>query len=165
MYVQLLNAIQNDLQTEEQDMQEFIEILPWHLKGKLKRVIYSTNFQSIGFLHFKPENFINWLCPLLKPVMLEEDQYVYLEEEMQIQGTYFLCKGTAAYVLPLERNVVYVEVEEGDDFGQSDLILGSILNDLKLVEFLKEEKFPHRFFSVKCLERCQILELDIQIIQ
>jgi hypothetical protein len=39
---------------------------------------------------------------------------------------YFLCKGTAAFVLPLPRNIVYIEIEEGDDFGQSDITLGSI---------------------------------------
>lgn len=49
--------------------------------------------------------------------MMEENQYVYLEDENQIQGIYFLCKGTAAFVLPLARNIVYVEIEEGDDFG------------------------------------------------
>ena len=43
---------------------------------------------------------------------------------------FFLCKGTVAFVLPLDHNIVYVEVEEGDDFGQSDLILGSILSNL-----------------------------------
>ena len=32
-------------------------------------------------MHFKPENFINWFCPLLKPSMIEEDQYIYLEQE------------------------------------------------------------------------------------
>lgn len=77
---------------------------------------------------------------------------------------YFLCKGQAAYVLPLMRSIVYVEIEEGDDFGQSDFILGSIHNNQKIIEFLKEEKFPHRFFSVKCLKRCQILEMDIQLL-
>lgn len=68
-------------------------------------------------MNYKPEKFINWLCPLLKPGMLEESQYVYLEGENQIQGMYFLCKGTAAFVLQLARNIVYLEIEEGDDFG------------------------------------------------
>lgn len=74
---------------------------------------------------------------------------------------YFLSKGTAAFVLPLDLNIVYVEIEEGDEFGQSDITLGSVLHNNKIIDFLKEEKFPHRFFSVKCLERCELLEMDI----
>lgn len=51
---------------------------------------------------------------------------------------YFLCKGTAAYVLPMEKSLVYVEIEEGDDFGQSDILLGSLLQNLSIIDFLKE---------------------------
>ena len=62
-------------------MKEIMDILPQNLKNKLNSAVYSTNYQAISFLHFKPEKFINWLCPLLKSVIMEENQYVYFEEE------------------------------------------------------------------------------------
>ena len=38
-----------------------------------------------------------------------------------------MYKGTAAFVLPSDdRNVVYVELFEGDDFGQIDIIVAAL---------------------------------------
>ena len=33
-----------------------------------------------------------------------------------------MCVGAAGFVLPFRQNIVYVEIDEGDDFGQSDII-------------------------------------------
>lgn len=35
---------------------------------------------------------------------------------------YFLCSGAAGFVIPFKRNIVYVEIDEGDDFGQADIV-------------------------------------------
>lgn len=162
MYVQLLNAIQNELQTDEYDVRNFIDILPSHLQQKLNKLIYSANYKVIGFLNFKPESFINWLCPLLKPCTIEADGFVYLEDESQSQGMYFMTRGKAAYVLPLHEHVAYIRIDEGDDFGQADIMLQSTINDQRIVDLLKDEKLPFRFFSIKTLERSEFLEMDLQ---
>lgn len=39
---------------------------------------------------------------------------------------YFLFKGAAGFVLPLKKNIVYVEIQEGDDFGQIDIVTSSM---------------------------------------
>jgi len=44
-------------------------------------------------------NFIEWICPLLKVVMLIADEPIYREQE-EIVAIYFLESGQCAYVLP-----------------------------------------------------------------
>jgi len=44
------------------------------------------------------------------------DHYIYYETDI-IDSIHFLTKGKAGYVLPIRKNIVFVEVESGDDFG------------------------------------------------
>ena len=38
-----------------------------------------------------------------------------------VDSIYFLVKGAAGFVLPIKKNIVYAEIDEGDTFGQSDI--------------------------------------------
>ena len=52
---------------------------------------------------------------------MNEDQYVFFEGD-KINAIYFLQKGSAGYVLPRQDNLMYVELNEGFDFGISCII-------------------------------------------
>ena len=45
-----------------------------------------------------------------------QDHYIYYETDV-IDAIHILTKGNAGYVLPIRKNIVYVEIEKGDDFG------------------------------------------------
>lgn len=66
LYVDLLNAIETEMVADDQELSGFIDELPHDLKQKLNKCIYSVNYEVIRFLQYKPDNFINWLCPLLQ---------------------------------------------------------------------------------------------------
>ena len=73
----------------------------------------------------KSNNFITWVCPLLKRIVFTQDQYIYYEND-NVECIYFLTHGVAGFVLPFRKNIVYVEIDEGDDFGQADITASSI---------------------------------------
>jgi len=73
----------------------------------------------------KDDNFIVWVCPLLKPHILIEGMTVFKEED-EIRAIYFLEKGKAAYVLERQQNYQYKVIEQGDHFGTSDIMFRHI---------------------------------------
>ena len=54
-------------------------------------------------------------------MQVTQDSYIYYENDV-IDSVFYLCKGAAGFVLPFNENIVYVEIDEGDDFGQVDII-------------------------------------------
>ena len=84
--------------------------------------MYKVTQKKISFFRTKTDkNFIEWICPLLKLVMLIQDMPIYLEQE-GIQEIYFLEEGKAAYVLPRYKNAPFVTIEESDTFGIIDIV-------------------------------------------
>jgi hypothetical protein len=56
---------------------------------------------------------------LLQQQYLASDQIIYYESDI-ISEIYFLLNGLAGFVIPYHRNVVYIEIEKGDRFGDID---------------------------------------------
>lgn len=164
LYLELLNAIKFNTASEVEELKEFIEALPNNLKDKVTMLIYSDNYKSITFLQHKPDAFINWLCPLFKPMFVREDQYVFYEEKDHFESMFFICRGQAAYVLPFRRNIVYVELQVGDDFGHVDVILSSITLGLPILGILQHKQFLKRCFTVQALGDIELLQLDANCI-
>lgn len=109
-------------------MTQFVEQLPNQLSQKLTLEIYRQTYMNIDFLCNKPSGFIVWICPLLKPAFFAQDQRVYSDKE-PVEAIFFMIKGGAGYVLApgsKNRNVVYVEVMQGDHFGQVDIMSCSL---------------------------------------
>ena len=46
--------------------------------------------------------------------------------------------GKAGFVLPFRRNVVFVEIEQGDDFGQIDILSSAHDNHVELIEIINQ---------------------------
>ena len=47
---------------------------------------------------------------------MEQDEYVYIEND-EIDSINFLKEGAAAFVIPLNKNLIFTEINEGDEFG------------------------------------------------
>jgi len=100
---------------------EFLDDLPYRLKLKTIMYIFKDAYEQIDFLNSGSENFLAWICPLLQQQYLASDQIIYYESDI-ISEIYFLLNGLAGFVIPYHRNVVYIEIEKGDRFGDIDFI-------------------------------------------
>ena len=76
--------------------------------------MYKQTKKKINFFRNKKDvNFIVWICPLLKPLLLIEETSIYKEEE-KVKQIYFLEQGKAAYILPRYNSLPYCYIEEGE---------------------------------------------------
>ena len=88
--------------------------------------MYKKTAKTIHFFRKKKDvNFIVWICPLLKPLMLIEDTFVFKEGD-GISAIYFLETGEAAYVLPRYDSFPYINIEKGDSFGIIDIVFRTL---------------------------------------
>lgn len=119
LYYSCLNYLETE-NNNNQDVIDFVEKLPISIRHKVNMVLHKKTYSKIEFLRLRSSNFITWICPLLKQMMFQQGSYIYYEND-PIEEIYFLSEGAAGFVLPFRRNIVYVEIEEGDEFGHSDI--------------------------------------------
>ena len=101
--------------------------------------IHESRYKKIRFLKGKTKSFISWICPLMKPNVFEQNQYIYMEGD-DINNIYFLIKGMASFVLPSYENTSYINIYKGYHFGVMDII-GSVVTNHD-VDF--EDWFIHK---------------------
>ena len=70
----------------------------------------------------KPDEFLSWLCHLLDLRLIYKNEYIF-ERDKNIEFISFLFKGKAGIVIPfkIKKNIVFVELEEGDEMGTIDV--------------------------------------------
>ena len=54
-----------------------------------------------------------------------------------INDIYFCVGGTPGFVLPLKYNKVYIEINQGDHFGEIDLLIAASERNLTLDEMME----------------------------
>ena len=64
-----------------QDMQSFLDELPYKLKTEVSLYVYEQRYCNIKFFANRDVSLILWMCPRLRPRMFEEEQYIYMENE------------------------------------------------------------------------------------
>ena len=74
------------------------------------------NYLNITFFQGKPLLFIQWIQRYLYRNGFDQDEYVYIEND-EIDSINFLKEGAAAFVIPLYKNLIFTEINEGDEFG------------------------------------------------
>ena len=123
--------------TDIDDLQEFVESLPQDLRIEVSLFVFEKTFKKIEYLKDRPVAFIAWICPLLKPQVKTADQYIYYEND-DISCIYFLKNGKAGYVLPRYKNLMYVALSRGGNFGVS-CIVGSFVDsgDFHIDDWIK----------------------------
>lgn len=65
------------------------------------------------------------------------DQYLYYETD-KITEIYFMTKGSAGFVLPLNTNIVYIDILKGDYFGEIDLIFPAKLHQIEIAQMIDQ---------------------------
>ena len=109
LYIELLHSIKFASSNDLEEFNDFIDALPTKLKNECILLIHQPTCAAVTFLSYKPKQFLAWLCPKLKPQLVQQDQYVFVDNE-PIEGIYFLVKGAAGYVLKEQRskhNIIY----------------------------------------------------------
>lgn len=115
------------------------------------------------FLQNKDINFKTWVCAQLKSQLFQQDIHIYYETDL-VDSIYFLSDGAAGFVVPIFRNVVFVELDEGDSFGESDIIQSCLDEDIPLMDMIAGEGMPKRSFTVQALVNCEVLAMSLPIL-
>jgi voltage-gated potassium channel len=110
LYNRLVKTIKYDHSKKSKDVLEFMDELPHKLKLELAMEIHKFMYSTVKFFDNKDQSFIAWVGTVIRPINIQEQEYVFKECE-EIIEIYFLVQGKAAYVLPRYRNAVYIDIE------------------------------------------------------
>ena len=75
------------------------------------------------FLKTKSIQFIAWICPLLQPYVIQEKEYIFYQGD-EILSMFFMKEGSCGFVLPNFKNIKYVNINIGCDFGMECIVNG-----------------------------------------
>ena len=109
LFNKLAKSIKYDHSKKQKDNLQFMQELPHKLKLELAMVIHQKMYSTVAFFQDKDKSFIAWVARLIKPINVEDEDYIYKEGE-EIVEIYFLVKGAAGYVLPRFENKIFLEV-------------------------------------------------------
>jgi hypothetical protein len=168
LYTKLKKTIMVDQSKDFEEVNKFVDQLPYKLKVDLSLFIHEDTYERIEFLKTRSHSFIAWICPLLKPYFCTYDDFVYSEGQY-VSSIYFLKRGRCGYVIPNHEDFKYIDILEGDYFGTIDIVSSVIKNaDANEREnedwmdnwiAMKESLFRH--FTVKSLEDSHLLLLNL----
>lgn len=169
IYYTLLNQIQNySLHSSQDEIKEFLDDLPFRLKLRTILYIYKDLYSQIPFLNKQIDNFIAWIFPLLNQMFIPMDQYIYYETD-QIVEIYFQTSGYSAFVLPFKQNIVYIDIMNGDHFGEIDFFISAKEQEMTIAEMMDNlncMKFNLvRQFTIQAIRDSNYLTMSITNIQ
>jgi len=126
--------------------------------------VYKDAYTTIQFLKKSSENFLTWVCPLLKQSIIAADQVLFYESDI-IEDIYFQLNGLSGYVIPFDTNVVYIQIENGDKFGDIDFIASGKSSGLEIKEIVESMESSKlvlvRYFTVICLKETNLMSIDV----
>lgn len=82
--------------------------------------------KKVFFFRNKPPYFIAFVGPLLKPIRIEADNFIYREGD-PIEEIFFLTRGKAAFVSQMLDELPYMIIEAGYYFGEIDFVYHSYM--------------------------------------
>jgi len=137
-----------ELKKDNQDLNRFIQELPYKLKIEVSLYIYEARYSLIKFFKDKGSaSFISWMCPMLKPEYYGANAFIYQEGD-DIKEIHFLITGTSGFVLPSFRCCAYIQIEEGDNFGVMDIIGSTQIENVELADWYAKKQIMKRQFTV-----------------
>lgn len=83
-----------------------MEELPHKLKLELALQIHLKMYSSVSFFQNKDKSFIAWIGTVIRPINIQELDFICKEGE-DITEIYFIVTGKAAAVLPRFDNLKY----------------------------------------------------------
>lgn len=77
----LVKTIKYDHSKKQKDTIHFMEELPHKLKLELAMIMMKKMYANVAFFQDKEKSFIAWVARLIRPVNVEEQDYIYKEGE------------------------------------------------------------------------------------
>lgn len=101
LYNKMIAAIKYESRKTKRDPSQFIDSLPKKLSDELSLKIHKELTDHIVFFDKFGNNvkFLNSIGFKLKPIYIEDGQFVYKEHRNLIDNIYFVNSGTLGYVL------------------------------------------------------------------
>jgi CRP-like cAMP-binding protein len=156
-----MKTIKYDHSKNQKNITGFMQELPYKVRIDLAMEIHKNIYSTIDFFKVKEKSFIAWIGPLLKPLNVQELEYIFKEGE-DLKEIFFLVNGVAGYVLPRFDNTVYIKIERGDHFGHVDLVLDQEIIAAQINIKGRIERNMTRKFTVQALIDCELLMLLIE---
>ena len=139
LYSHLKQSLSYQAENDLNDIHMFTDALPNKLKTELSVYLYKDLFNTIYLLRHKSSSFLAWICPLFKPLVIDEGKYTYFEGD-HVDCIHFIMKGECAMVLPKHDNTKYVKIGVGDVMGVTDIIGSAIKsNDFDLDDWFSKK--------------------------
>lgn len=162
MYRRLQRSVKYTQGKDSEEQQRFLDDLPQKMKIELSIYIYEQTYQKILFFGGKSTSFIAWICPLLKPQFVPENDYIYFEGD-QVEGVFFIKRGNVSFVLPKHSNTRYINLTDGHHFGIIDIV-GSILqnDNFQFDDWVTHQDKIKRNFTVMATGDSDIMMLSLQ---
>ena len=92
LYERVKKSLKYKFSKDTDDLVEFVNELPQHLKLEVALFIHESAFRKIDFIRDQSPSFINWICPLLIPLIQSPGEYIYFEGD-EFSSIYFLKSG------------------------------------------------------------------------
>ena len=143
------------------ELNQFMDVLPQGLKIEVSLFIHENTYKKIWFLQGQARTFIAFICPMLKPLCVQEDEYVYQEGD-EVNCIYFLKEGAVGIVLPRFQNIKYCDYPEGAHFGVLDIISSCYTHNIDLREWQTNLDRMKREFIVMSQQISEILSLSVK---
>jgi CRP-like cAMP-binding protein len=161
LYTRIKQCVKQDSNQEIDDLNAYLEELPHKLKVEVSFYLHEDTYMTMRFLKDKQMSFIAWICPLLKPQIANENQYVFFEGE-EIDSMYFLKQGTVNFVLPKFDNAKYIHITTGTNFGMEDIVSSIIKNeDIDQDDWISKKDIMTRQFTIMASEQATLLVFSV----
>ena len=83
-----------------------------------------------------------------------------------MNAIYFLSKGSAGFSIPYKnRNIIYCELLQGDDFGQVDIFYSAFDRKITPEELILSKESIIRSFSALTTKDCEIFTFDFDCLK
>ena len=49
-----------------------------------------------------------------------------------------MTNGVVGFVLPFKKNIIYIELNDGDNFGEIDLNVAAVTHDISVIDMIEQ---------------------------
>lgn len=158
LYAKTIHFLDYDHENKRTETDEFLKMVPIELRKDLSVFVYKDKVDTLTWLKTKSKTFITWICPKLNLHKYVKNQYIYVEGD-DVSAIYFLLKGEVSFVLPTHRNVKYIDIQTGDQFGLMDIAGEQIF---KQTQSNQKDVTKRQFTVMSCDDGVEILQLSLE---
>jgi CRP-like cAMP-binding protein len=127
-YKKIATALEYRHKNTKSNIDSLINDLPLTLRTKLLIVIYQKDLQGNAFFENKNTDFVAFVAPMLKPMRIEQGDYVFKTKELACE-MYFIISGEIEMSLDYKDDLSLNDLEipfnllkQGYYFGETDLL-------------------------------------------